>query len=504
VSEPSDNDSKPVNVIVPGAAQAPDNGNGDSSRPRSGLLRLAVIALLFLMLSTLVAVVVVLPDLVAERVVVERTPAPPAPIVISPALPPSADAQRLAKEKRQAEKRLGIVLGKQTELEAEAVAIWGGQDYDVALNALAAGDAELQVGRYAKAADIYEKVSGQLDALRASMAERLVSALQAGDAALAADDGPAARGSFDLALAIEPYNERGQRGRLRALVLEDVLALVAAGAEDEARAELDAAKAKYAAALALDASSGAASLAHAAVTGKIREREFNAAMSTALAALESGDFAASRAALIRANGIRPGAPALADVGMRLQLAVQSSRIGAHRRQAQALAREERWREAGTHYAAVLAIDGKAAFARTGRERSLARARIHAELDAYLIEPGRLGAQGPRDKATLLLATVADLNTTSEPKLAAKAARLAEALEIAQTPMPVRLQSDNFTEVTVYKVARFGRLASRELFLPPGTYVAVGKRPGYRDVRVEFTLTAGQKPVDVTVRCQEKI
>jgi len=336
------------------------------------------------------------------------------------------------------------------------------------------------------------------------MVERLVSALQAGDAALAADDGPAARDSFDLALAIEPYNERGQRGRLRALVLEDVLALVAAGAEDEARAELDAAKAKYAAALALDASSGAASLAHTAVTGKIREREFNAAMSTALAALESGDFAASRAALIRANGIRPGAPALADVGMRLQLADQSSRIGAHRRQAQALARDERWREAGAHYAAVLAIDGKAAFARTGRERSLARARIHAELDAYLIELGRLGAQGPRDKARLLLTTVADLNSTSEPKLAAKAARLAEALEIAQTPMPVRLQSDNLTEVTVYKAGRFGRFASREILLLPGTYVAVGTRPGYRDVRIEFTLAAGQQAVYVDVRCQEKM
>jgi hypothetical protein len=464
----------------------------------------AVIVLLFLMLSTLVAVVVVLPDLVAERVIGEQKAGPKAPLVTSPGPPPSADARRLAKEKRQAEMRLGIVLGKQTELEAEGVATWGGQDYDLALNGLAAGDAELQVGRYAKAADIYKNVSGQLDALRASMAERLASALQAGDAALIADDGPAARDSFNLALAIEPYNERGQRGRLRALVLEEVLALIAAGAEHQARDELDAAKAKYAAALALDASSSAASLAQAAVTGKIRERAFNAAMSIALAALESGDFAASQAALSRANGIQPGAPAIADAGVRLQLAVQSSRIGAHRRQARALARDERWREAGTHYAAVLAIDPKAAFARTGRQRSLARARIHAELDAYLTELERLSAQGPRNNARQLLAAVAALNTTSEPKLAAKAARLAEALEIALTPMPVRLQSDNFTEVTIYKVGRFGRFASRELLLPPGSYVAVGTRPGFRDVRVEFTLAAGQQAVYVNVRCQEKI
>ena len=71
-------------------------------------------------------------------------------------------------------------------------------------------------------------------------------------------------------------------------------------------------------------------------------------------------------------------------------------------------------------------------------------------------------------------------------------------------MQVRLQSDNFTDVTVYKVGRFGRFADRDLLLPPGTYVAVGTRSGYRDVRVEFTLTAGQEPGDVSVRCQEKI
>ena len=199
-------------------------------------MRWLIIALLCLMLLTLLGVVVVLPDLVADRVVSEQKPVPASPPVIAPAPPPSADAQRLAREKREAQRRLGIALAKQTELEAEGVAIWGGQDYDVALNALAAGDAELQVGRYAKAADIYEKVGEQLDGLRASMADRLESALQAGEVALAANDGPAARFSFKMALAIEPHNVRGQRGMLRAQVVEDVLALLAAGAEHEARA----------------------------------------------------------------------------------------------------------------------------------------------------------------------------------------------------------------------------------------------------------------------------
>jgi tetratricopeptide (TPR) repeat protein len=505
-------DSGPVpgSGPIPGPSPGPDSVETQdtdtvvSSRPRGASLRWLIIALLCLMLLTLLGVVVVLPDLVADRVVNEQKPVPASPPVIAPAPPPSADAQRLAREKREAQRRLGIALAKQTELEAEGVAIWGGQDYDVALNALAAGDAELQVGRYAKAADIYEKLGERLDGLRASMADRLESALQAGEVALAANDGPAARFSFKMALAIEPHNVRGQRGMLRAQVVEDVLALLAAGAEHEARAELDIARDKYAAALSLDASSSEASLAHVAVTAKIDERDFNAAMSIALEALERGDLAASRAALARAEDINPGTPAVADVGTRLTRAVQARRIDEYRNQAEALARDERWGEAGGHYAAVLAIDSTAAFARSGEEKSRARARIHAELDVFLAQLGRLSAKGPRDTARQLLATMAELNAASEPKLAAKSARLGKALEIAETPVAVRLQSDNFTDVTVYKVGRFGRFASRDIVLLPGRYVAVGTRSGYRDVRVEFAVAAGQKDAEVTVRCKEKI
>ena len=93
---------------------------------------------------------------------------------------------------------------------------------------------------------------------------------------------------------------------------------------------MDAARDNYAAALSLDANSSEASLAEAAVSAKIRDREFNAAMSLALEALERGDLSASRAALTRAEGIQPGTPAVADAGTRLERAVQGRRIEEHR------------------------------------------------------------------------------------------------------------------------------------------------------------------------------
>jgi hypothetical protein len=234
VSDPTDNDNQPVTVIVPGPAAVPAGEDSETSRARGATLRWLTIGLLGLMLVALVVVVAVLPDLVAERVARNEPPAvvtPPEPV----SAPPSVDAKRVAREKREAERLLGIVLRTQTELEAEDVAVWGGHDYEAAMGSLAQGDAELQVERYVQAAGNYERAIAELESLRASMPERLAAALEAGDAALAAGDGERARDSFTIALAIDPNNAHAQQAMLRARVLEEVIALIAVGAEHEAR-----------------------------------------------------------------------------------------------------------------------------------------------------------------------------------------------------------------------------------------------------------------------------
>ena len=71
-------------------------------------------------------------------------------------------------------------------------------------------------------------------------------------------------------------------------------------------------------------------------------------------------------------------------------------------------------------------------------------------------------------------------------------------------MPVQIQSDGKTDITVYQVGNLGLIASETLSLTPGTYVAVGIREGYRDVREDFVVGFdGQSPV-ITVQCVEEI
>ena len=67
-----------------------------------------------------------------------------------------------------------------------------------------------------------------------------------------------------------------------------------------------------------------------------------------------------------------------------------------------------------------------------------------------------------------------------------------------------LISDNVTEVSIYKVGRLGNFMRKEINLRPGTYVIVGSRPGFRDVRVEFRVAPEIVIEPVIVQCEEPI
>ena len=76
--------------------------------------------------------------------------------------------------------------------------------------------------------------------------------------------------------------------------------------------------------------------------------------------------------------------------------------------------------------------------------------------------------------------------------------------MAQTPVMVTIESDNLTDIAVYKVGKLGRFSQRELTLRPGTYTVVGARDGYQDVRQKITVKAGQQVLRITVKCRVKI
>ena len=91
-----------------------------------------------------------------------------------------------------------------------------------------------------------------------------------------------------------------------------------------------------------------------------------------------------------------------------------------------------------------------------------------------------------------------------PKLTAQIQQMQQAMSVARVPVTVRFESDNQTEVTLFRIGQLGSFDARDIELRPGTYTVVGTRSGFRDVRQKFTVVAGQPAGPVIVRCEEKI
>jgi len=59
-------------------------------------------------------------------------------------------------------------------------------------------------------------------------------------------------------------------------------------------------------------------------------------------------------------------------------------------------------------------------------------------------------------------------------------------------------------VTLFKVARLGTFEQTSVSLKPGRYIAAGTRSGYRDVRIEFTVTDKGFDSPISISCSEAI
>jgi len=166
-------------------------------------------------------------------------------------------------------------------------------------------------------------------------------------------------------------------------------------------------------------------------------------------------------------------------------------------------RREEWEIAVETYAAILEIDADLEFAQQGRAQAQQMSDLHAQLDRYIEAPDSLSAPATMSKATGL---VVDITRMPEigPRLADQRDQLSRLLKRAATPLTVQLVSDNVTDVSIYKVGKLGSFDMRQLDLRPGNYVAVGSRPGFRDVRLEFRVAPEVELQPIIVRCEEAI
>jgi tetratricopeptide (TPR) repeat protein len=398
---------------------------------------------------------------------------------------------------------LGELLSKMETLESRAVQRWGGLRFSQAQAVYAEGDEAYLARDYAAAIEKYSAAIKLLDPLLEEVEQVFASTLAEAQAALAEADPIESVRLFELAVAITPNHAGARAGYERAKNLDSVMSLTDQGLQLETELELEAARESFARAVALDPQWQPAQDGLERVLGTIRQMDFDQRMTDGLMALSEGDYPGARAAFRMAQEIMPGSPEPADGLLQVDQGIRLDRIATLERRAQQEVDAEAWETAIETYQGILEIDPDLAFAKDGLARARQMAALHEQLDEYIAEPDSLSAPATMARATRL---VVDITRMPEigPRLAAQRDDLSRLLKRAATPLTVQLVSDNQTEVAIYKVGKLGSFAARELELRPGTYVAVGSRPGYRDVRLEFRVAPEIDMQPVVVRCEDPI
>jgi hypothetical protein len=489
--------------LVPVRVRAPS----EAVRPTRPMSRNAWLGGVFALLVVLViAVFFVLPRLVEPDA--GETAAAEAPresatersaTAGKPALPGAASAADAAEARRL----LGDVLNRIERLRARAIDEWAPEAIARVDVHVAAGEQAQLQDHHAAAAGSYRQALTELDALDARAEQVVQAALDAGEAALVAPDLPEAKRQFELALRIAPQNVTAEQGVERVEIAEQVLARMAEGERLEQTGQLDGARAAYARAFELDAAHAPAQAALARIDGELAAAGYDREIAQAVAALAKGQLAAADRHSKAALGFRPDSAEARDLRRRIAQRRLDTAISAGRSRAEAFEAKEDWHKAADEYRKLIELDGTQAFAREGFERADRRAQMSERFAEWIAQPALLFAEPARAEARRLVARTNEMRDPG-PRLRNQADTVAALERTASTPVDVEFESDGLTDVEIRRVGAFGRFDRRRIPLRPGTYVVLGIRRGFRDVRRTVVVIPGQPVPTVSVSCSEKI
>jgi tetratricopeptide (TPR) repeat protein len=460
------------------------------------------------LIAIVIGVVVLLPKVIEQRgaLISEpdlRQPSEPAgeqdqvvdEVVTNPAV--------VAAQRARADEMLGELLAVEERLMSIGIERWGGDDWLEAGRLAEAGNVAYRERDYGAAVSNHRQALDRMRLLEARAPEAFARALKGGGEALRAHDQDAAIRLFEVALSIQPLQQEAQSGLQRALRLDRVLAFMDKGAEAERIEDWQAAESFYREVLALDADWTDAIEALARVRESMDRIGFETQMAAGFGAVQRQEYARARKAFRAALKIDPGNAAALEALRQVDADLELKKIVALRLAARSAEADERWADAVRSYNEILVVDSGIEAVKIDLQHAQERVRLANDLGAALADADRFYEDKIAQQATAVLTrarTVADPG----PQLAGQIEQLETLLRMAATPVRVSFESDNLTDVVIYKVGRLGIFSARTIELKPGVYVAVGTRDGYRDVRSSFRVVADGAMPPIILACEEPI
>lgn len=404
--------------------------------------------------------------------------------------------------RKDAQYVLQEILNSQKQLEENNVLEWATDDYNNALAKAKQGDTLYNHQEYLSAKQHYDDALKDLKNLIEKIDILYKSNLQKGLAALDAGNQETAITAFETALLFKQQTGEAARGLERATVLDKVYAEINAGDEAVNYGNYNDASAFYQAALKLDPDTKLAKQKLAANNRRINDIQFRRYMSNGFKALEQQQFQSARNEFNKALKLKPNSSEAQSALQQTNTQATNENITIALNNAASAEAQEDWQTAINYYQSALKTDPNLSAGITGLKNAQAQLATYDKIEQVLATPERLSDKAVLNETQGFYQSLTQLKSPG-PILSQQIKQLEQQLAISSTPVNIRLISDNQTDVTVYKVGKIGIFESKDISLRPGKYTAVGIRSGYKDVRVEFLVSAN-KDNTINIRTTEKI
>jgi len=470
------------------------------SETRNTTTRKATLIVLGLLLA---GTVFLLPHFVTEPWVADETGTLPAVPPASPSSVAPSTAAELKQYRQDSQGVLAEIVVMRDRLIERQVTQWAEADFNQALALVESGDERYSYGDYAASLERYREARDRLAVLEELGQDKLAQAKVDAETAVESLNLNVARDAAELAGLIAAEDPAVQALAARVEILPQVAGYIEAGDQALALDRFADAQAAYRAAAGLDPAHRRAAESLGRANREVASSVFRGHMSRGFAALERQDFAAARAAFHEAGRLSPGDPAVGKALAQVANLESGKVVGTDLVRAAELESREEWSEAVSIYETLLQQDPSLTDARVKLIPARVRAELDDQLSGYIDDPLRLSTRAEYEAAVTALTDARGIPEPG-PRLRGQIEELDSLVQRANSPVDVVFRSDNQTHVVLFRVADLGRFDQRSMKLRPGKYVAAGTRSGYRDVRVEFTVTGETLAEPIVVRCEEPI
>ena len=456
------------------------------------------------LLALVAAVVLLLPNLVTEPWIVDPDN-PEASAIPITSVSPSTAAEK-TQYRQNSQKLLAEIIMLRDGLTSQSIEQWADFEFRSALSLITAGDEQYGYGNYSESMASFNQALEQLKTLQILGEEKYQQALITGTNAIenaAIGDPAIASAAAKLAMAIDASDSRSIALNQRATALPQLIEALQNAEQQLAIKQLEKASSYYQQAVAIDGKHKKAADGLVATQQAITEQSFRRAMSRGFTALEQNRFPQATDAFNQAGNIYPGRQAVIQALSQVETQQSQLLVSQQMQQAGDLERQEQWQQALGIYQSLLKTDPSLTQAKVKTIPVTVRATLHNQLQAALADPLKLSNANAYQKGRRLLKDARGIANPG-PVLSQQVADLDRYLSQSTIPVPVVLLSDSLTEVTLFRVAKLGTFEQTSVQLKPGHYIAAGSRNGYRDVRVEFTITGEPMEEPILVSCNEAI